>query len=132
MQHNRKELHTNGRDDLRLEAELIREAAGKIADAILAVAADIRNLADMVEHLAAGEEEYGDQADSSPYVPVLHERDNNGMRGAQEGDNSEYSCSKDCNTGIIDRPDNRRSGPVRQLAANPSVHALRRFGPTPC
>lgn len=47
--------HTHGRDYLSLQPKLIREATRKVADSPLAIASNIGNLSDMVEHVAARE-----------------------------------------------------------------------------
>lgn len=66
----------DGSNDLRLKTELVAEASGKIAESTFSIALNIWGLPDVVEHMSAGEEQHGDQAECSPQVAVLeHRRD---------------------------------------------------------
>lgn len=63
---------TDGSYDLCFHAKLILKPTGKVAYATVAIARNIRNLPYMIEHLATGEEEDSNQADSSPEISVLN------------------------------------------------------------
>jgi len=82
----------NGRDDLRLEAELVAEASGEVADAALAIARDVRGLADVVEHVSRCEEQDGDQADSGPEIAVLEDWDDVGRCDGNYSDGAQCGC----------------------------------------
>ena len=62
--------HTHGGNNLRLHPVLVLETASEVAYTPLAVPCDIRDLANVIKHVAAGEKENGDEADSSPHVAV--------------------------------------------------------------
>ena len=47
---------THSSNDLRLETELVLETAGEVGETALAVVASVGHLADVVEHVSAGEE----------------------------------------------------------------------------
>ena len=66
---------TNGGDDLRLHAVLVLEAAGEVANASPTIPCDVRHLPDLVEHVAAGEQQYADEADGGPDIAVLDDRE---------------------------------------------------------
>lgn len=63
---------THAGHNLCFHAELIRKATCEIRDPTLAVACNIGYFSDVVEHLAASEEQNRDQADRSPKIPVLY------------------------------------------------------------
>lgn len=46
--------------DLSLQPELVLKPSSKVADATFAVTRNIRDFPDMIEHVPAREEEYGD------------------------------------------------------------------------
>lgn len=79
---------THGSDNLRLEAVLVLEARRKVGDAAAAVARDIRDVPDLVEHVAAGEEQDGDQGDGSPDGAALDDGQDVGPGGVRGGDGS--------------------------------------------
>lgn len=57
--------------NLCLQSELVLEASSKVAHTSLAVACNIGNLSDMVEHVSTCEQQDCNQADSSPEITVL-------------------------------------------------------------
>ena len=62
---------THCRNDLCLKTILARKSSCKVANAPLSIPSHIRDLSDVVEHVATGKEEDGDQADGRPQVAVL-------------------------------------------------------------
>ena len=65
---------THRSNNLRLQTILVLKSSSKVAHATLAILLHIGHLADVVEHVAGGEEEHHDQADCSPEVAVLDHR----------------------------------------------------------
>lgn len=63
---------TDGSYDLSLHAKLILEPTSEVAYATVAITRNIGNLPYMIEHLAAGEEEDNNEADSSPKISTLN------------------------------------------------------------
>lgn len=63
---------THGGDDLSFQPQLTLKATGKVSDPSFAVSGNVRNLANMVEHVSADEEEDGNHATSGPKVTALH------------------------------------------------------------
>jgi len=57
---------TNCSNNLRLQSELVAEATGEITDSALPISCHIWYLADMIEHVAASEEENSDEAECGP------------------------------------------------------------------
>jgi len=120
--------HTHGCDYLRLHAVLVLEATGKVADAALAVARDVGHVADVVEHVSAGEEQDRDQADGGPYIPAPQDRGDvrpgdvgQGNRAGQEGGRGEPLHPVE---GTLDG----RVWPVGGVARNPSMDLLGALG----
>lgn len=64
-------LLTHASNDLSLHTILVLETIGKVADASLSITSHIRNLADVVEHVSAGEEQDGDEGNGGPDVAAL-------------------------------------------------------------
>ena len=60
--------------NLRLQAILALEATGEVTDTPMSVPCDVGNFANMVEHVPTGEKQDRYQADTSPNISVLHER----------------------------------------------------------
>lgn len=56
----------HGRDDLALQSKLVAEAWREVAQSAFAVALHIRCFANVVEHVSAGKEQYGNQAERRP------------------------------------------------------------------
>lgn len=46
---------TDRSNDLRLQPKLTLEASGKVADAALSIPSNVRNLADVIKHVATSE-----------------------------------------------------------------------------
>lgn len=99
---------THGSDNLSLETKLVLETTGKVGNATLAVACDIGDLADVVEHVTTGEEQNGDQADGSPEVAALN--DGQCVRGSygESGNGSEDGSGGGNDLDPVDGAHNRR------------------------
>lgn len=61
-------------DNLRLKTILVAESTSKVRDATLLVSNNVGRLPDVVEHVAASEQQHGNETDGSPEVAVLNER----------------------------------------------------------
>lgn len=57
--------------NLGLQAKLLLETGRNVTNSTSSVASDVRDLADVVEHVSAGEEQDRDEADGSPEVSAL-------------------------------------------------------------
>jgi hypothetical protein len=62
---------THCRHNLRLQAELTLEVSCKVVDSAASVASDIGYFPNMIEHVAADEKQYRDEADRRPDIAVL-------------------------------------------------------------
>lgn len=100
---------THGSNNLGLETELVLETTGEVGDSALAVACDVRDLADVVEHVATGEEKDGDQADCGPEVAALD--DGEDIRGSDSAssDRSKDGYSSGNDLDVVDGTNDRRS-----------------------
>lgn len=105
-----KILLTHGRDNLRLQPELIGEAPSKVADTALAISGNVGDLADVIEHVPAGEEQDRNQAHGRPHVSVLYNGPNEGPGHCEECDDAEDDGCQYSDANIIDRASNGRSG----------------------
>lgn len=115
---------TNSGDDLCLETELVLETAGEVGETTLAIVTSVGHLADVVEHVSAGEEQDKNQADGGPQVAVLDDGKDVGRSDSEEGnDTNDSSCDGD-NLDIVDRTLDRWVRGVGKMAAKPRVHRL--------
>lgn len=115
---------TEERNDLSLQPVLALEAARKIRDAAFAIASYVGDLADLVEHVAAGEEEDRDEGDCGPQVAVL--RDGQQVRANLE-DGADDGQARDDGDDDLDPVDWPRDGRVRaafELPREPGVDGL--------
>lgn len=106
------------------ETELVLEATSEVGNTALAVACNVRDLADVVEHVATGEEQDGDQADCGPEVAAL--KDGQSVRsGNSKGGHGTENGNRGCDDlDVVDGTDNGRSR-ARYMAREPGVD---RFG----
>lgn len=116
---------THCSNDLSLETELVLEATGKVANATLAVGLNVGDLADVVEHVSAREEQNGDQTDGSPEVAVLNDRKEIRCGDCEEGEDADDSGSHGDDLHIVDRATDWWVRRVGEMAAKPCVD---RFG----
>jgi hypothetical protein len=124
----KRQAHTHGSNDLGLHAELVLKATGKVADTTLTIASNVGNLADVVEHVAASEEQDGDKADGSPEVPVPdHGEDvGPGHVGQAYGAGEEGACSEPLDP--VDGALKGRVWAVGGMAGDPVIDLLGGLG----
>jgi len=82
-------------NNLCLETELVLKTTGKIGKATLAITGDIWNLADVIEHMARGEEQDGNKGEGGPEVSVLEDREDIGTSNSSKSDEAENGDSGD-------------------------------------
>jgi hypothetical protein len=117
---------TNGKlthcsNDLGLETVLVLEATSEVADTALAVGLHVGDLADVVEHVSAREEQNGDQADGSPEVAVLDDGQEVRCGDGEEGEDTDDSGCYGNDLHVVDRALDGWVGRVGKMAAEPSV-----------
>ena len=100
---------THRSNDLSLKTELVLEATSEVADTTLAVGLNIGDLADVVEHVATGEEEDGDQADGCPEVAALEDGEDIGSSDGESGDRAEDGYGGSDDLDVVDRTGEGRS-----------------------
>lgn len=83
----------------------------------------------MVEHVAAGEHQYGDETYGSPEVPVLYDRNDVRRSDAEERDEPQNSGGDRDQTCIVDRSVDGGFGSFRQISNDPVIHLLRGLWP---
>ena len=111
-----------------LKTELILEAASEVSEAALAVVASVGHLADVVEHVSAGEEQDHDQADGGPEVAVLEDGRDVGPSNSEECEDADDGRCDSDNLDIVDRALDRRVGRVGKVTAQPRVNGLGLIG----
>ena len=77
---------THRSHNLRLHPELILKPAREIAHPSFTIRHHIWHLADMIEHVPAGEEQDGDEGDGSPEIAVLDDGQDVRCRDREECD----------------------------------------------
>jgi hypothetical protein len=117
---------TNGKlthccNNLGLKTVLVLEATSEVADTALAVGLNIGNLADVVEHVSAREEQNGDQADGSPEVAVLNDWQEVRCGDGKEGEDTDDSGCYGDDLHVVDRTLDGWVGRVGEMAAEPCV-----------
>ena len=108
-------------NDLSLKTELVLEATSEVADTTLAVGLNIGDLADVVEHVSAGEEQNGDQADGGPEVAVLNDRQNVRCGDCKEGEDTDDSGRYGDDLHVVDWALDGWVRRVGEMAAEPCV-----------
>ena len=115
-------------NDLSLKTELVLEATSEVADTTLAVGLNIGDLADVVEHVSAGEEQDKNQADGGPQVAVLDDGKDVGRSDCEEGeDTNDSGCDSD-DLDIVDRTLDRWVRRVGKVTAQPRVDRISLVG----
>jgi hypothetical protein len=102
---------------------LVLETTGKVRDSALAVACNVGDLADVVEHVATGEEQDSDQTDGGPEVAALEDGEDIGSSDGESSDRSENGYSGSDDLDVVDRTRNGRSG-ASDMASEPGVDRL--------
>lgn len=100
---------------------MVGETAGKVAHATAAVARNVWHLSNMIKHLATGEEEDSDQADSGPNVAVLDDGQQVWPGNADKRDRACDSGSNGYAAEPVHRPVNRGVRTIREMANKPGV-----------
>lgn len=122
-QSSRRKL-TNSGNDLCLETELVLETAGKVGETTLAIVTSVGHLANVVEHVSAGEEQDENQADGGPQVAVLDDGKNVGRSDCEEGDDTNDSSGNSDDLDIVDRALDRWVRGIGKVTAKPRVDRL--------
>ena len=104
-----------------LETELVLEAAGEVGETTLAIVTSVGHLADVVEHVSAGEEQNGDQADGGPEVAVLNDRQNVRCGDCKEGEDTDDSGRYGDDLHVVDWALDGWVRRVGEMAAEPCV-----------
>jgi hypothetical protein len=114
---------THGSNNLGLKTKLVLETTGKVGDTALAVACNVGDLADVVEHVATGEEEDSDQADGGPEVAALKDGKDVGSSNSESSDRAENGYGGGDDLDVVDRT---RDGGSRasDMASEPGVDGL--------
>ena len=112
---------TDSSNDLCLETELVLEATGEVGETTLAVVTSVGHLADVVEHVSAGEEQNGDQADGGPEVAVLNDRQNVRCGDCKEGEDTDDSGRYGDDLHVVDWALDGWVRRVGEMAAEPCV-----------
>lgn len=115
---------THGSDNLRLQTELALEAAGKVGDATAAIASNIGHVADVVEHVAAGEEQDGNHGAGGPEIAVLDDGQQVGAGGGDQGANAEQQGDASRPADVVDGSLDLWVRTAGEVADNPVVHLL--------
>ena len=108
-------------NDLSLKTELVLEATSEVADTTLAVGLNIGDLADVIEHVSAGEEQNGDQADGGPEVAVLNDRQKVRCGDCKEGEDTDDSGRYGDDLHVVDWTLDGWVRRVGEMAAEPCV-----------
>ena len=109
-----------------LHAELVLEAGGEIADASMAIARHIGDLADLVEHVTTGEHEDTDQADCGPSISVLDDREDVRPGFGKCASNTERRNNTNSPGDVVDGTFNSRVRSAWQMARNPGLDLFSR------
>ncbi len=117
---------TYGSHDLCLQAKLVLESTSKVTNTSVSISGHIRDLSNVIEHLTAGEEEDGDQAESRPEVAVLNDGQHVRRESREESNGTHENGNPRDNAHIIDRSNQLRLGAVRQVASDPLVELVGR------
>jgi hypothetical protein len=112
---------THCSNDLGLKTVLVLETTSEVADTALAVGLNIGNLADVVEHVSTCEEQNGNQADGSPEVAVLDDRQKVRRGDGKEGEDTDDSGCYGDDLHVVDWALDGWVRRVGEMAAEPCV-----------
>lgn len=119
---------THGCNDLRLKTKLVLETTGEVADTALAIGRNVGDFTDVVEHVTAGEEQDGDQADGGPQVAVLDNGEEVRRSDEKEGQSTNNSGRDGDDLKVVDRANNWRVRRIGEMAAQPCVNGFSLVG----
>ena len=114
---------THGSNNLSLKTELVLETTGKVRNPALSVACNVGDLADVVEHVATGEEQDSNQTDGSPEIAALEDGKDIGSSNGESGDRSEDGYGGGDDLDVVDRTGEGRSRAC-DMASEPGVNGL--------
>ena len=114
---------THGSNNLSLETELVLETTSKVGDSALAVACNVGDLADVVEHVATGEEQDSNQTDGSPEIAALEDGKDIGSSNGESGDRSEDGYGSGDDLDVVDRTGDSGSR-ASDMASEPGMDGL--------
>lgn len=120
----RGDQHTHGSDNLCFQTKLVLEAASKVGETTLAVTRYIRNLPDVVEHVARSEEQDGNEGDGGPEVTVLEDGKDVWSSNGSEGDEAEDRDGGDDQLLPVEGTLEVRGWRVGEMAREPIVDRL--------
>ena len=112
---------THSRNNLCLHPKLILKSTRKIRDAAATVPGYIRHFPNVVEHVARGEEEDGDEAERGPEVAVLHDGQYVRPCDGAEGDETQRDSCADEDAGVVERSHEGWVLGVGEVAGDPGV-----------
>lgn len=116
--------HTHGSDNLCFQTELVLETASKVGETTLAVTRDIRNLPDVVEHVARSEEQNGNEGDGGPEVTVLEDGKEIWASDGSEGDEAKDRDGADDQLLPVEGTLEVRGWRIGKMAREPIVDRL--------
>lgn len=98
---------THSGDNLRLKTKLVLETTSKVSHTASAVSRHVWHLANVVVHMSAGEKKNGDQADCSPEIAVLDNREDIWGRDSEETDRTGNSNNGRNDLDVVDWANDR-------------------------
>ena len=100
---------------------MVLEATGEVADTTLAIGLNVGDLADVVEHVSAREEQNSDQADGGPEVAVLDDGQKVRRGDCEESEDTDDSGCDSDDLHVVDRTNDGRVRRVGEVTAEPCV-----------
>lgn len=116
--------HTHGGDDLSLKPKLALETTSEVGDASFSISSNIGDLADVVEHVAADEEEDDNHASRSPQIAELDERKYIWRSGDCDSDSTGDESKGGCPFHVIDGTLELWVRPAGEATNKPSLDGL--------
>lgn len=116
---------TEKANNLGLDTQLVLETSGKVVNVTLSISRDVRNLADLVEHVATSAGKDHDDGDGGPDVSVL---DNGNDVWPELETNAADTEQRDCggdDQEVVDRALDGRLRSVGHVTGDPAVDLLR-------
>ena len=100
---------------------MVLETRGKVLNATSVIGSYVRNLPDLVEHITTGKEEDAEQAQASPEVAALDDRQENGPGFGEKTNDSQTTDNGNRPSDPVDRSFEGRMWAIRQVARNPGM-----------